>query len=77
MEDLWLAWPDKDSRIFSELPNGSNNAVRLVKSASGKEFVLKIYQNQPNISGIRFEHAVVLGLQKFDLPFKFLSTNIW
>ncbi|OJV90371.1 MAG: hypothetical protein BGO39_18150 [Chloroflexi bacterium 54-19] len=70
MEDLWLAWPDKGPWIYTRLPNGSNNAVRLVKSASGEEFVLKTYQNQPNISSIRFEHAVVLGLQELDLPFK-------
>lgn len=68
MDDVLDAWQLARPRSLMPARWGVNNQTSFVSCRSG-EFVLRIYLNQPELTAVRFEHALLGRLSELDLSF--------
>lgn len=62
------AWPVSTPRMLRPTDTGFNNLSHLVDTPAGFYF-LRVYQNTGDTTRVRYEHALLLQLQRAGLPF--------
>lgn len=67
VEDLLRAWPLTGARVLNRL-GGTNNRSHAV-IASGGQYVLRHYENTANPDRLHYEHALLIALNRLEMPF--------
>lgn len=55
---------DDAGAVLDPTTGGVNNIVQYVDTSGGERFVLRIYNNGCDTPRVKFEHAILAGLQK-------------
>jgi homoserine kinase type II len=71
LSSLLLHWPIEPEATFTELPQGTNNHVWLVRTENGSAYVLRLtaFSDLDDLTRLGYEAALLTALRDASLPF--------